>query len=312
LDTRITGTPELPERPIGFSLLMGLPLEGYEHGGCTKTSFYANPLSPGLAYKEAADLWKKILAGVAVLLLILVALAWYLLAHLGLTIQASIEKNAAAATGTRVAIRRVEVSLFTGTCIISGLTVSNPPGFNTPYALSLGTITVHATTANLLEAILAASKLYRPGHPIVVDEMNIDRPHIHYQLDLGGRPISLTSLGLGSSNLAILQHDTQVRSAAAPPTGPSPKEIVKDVTITNGGISISTSLIKGPHLVEKLAPIHLTGIGATTGGVTTGELCEEVLTAITSQSTITGAASLVKAVGSAVTHPIIDKLKSLV
>ncbi len=258
-------------------------------------------------------MWKKILAGVAVLLVILVALAWYLLAHLGLTIQASIEKNAAAATGTRVAISRVEVSLFSGICIISGLTVSNPPGFNTPYALSLRTITIHATTASLLEAILAASGLYSPGHPIVIDEMNIDRPHIHYQIDLGGRPLSLASLGLGSSNLAILQHDTQVRAAAAaaPDAGPAPKEIIRDVTITNGGIGISTSLIKGPHLVEKLAPIHLTGIGATTGGVTTGQLCEQLLTAITSQSTITGAASLVKAVGSAVTEPLIDRLKSL-
>jgi hypothetical protein len=255
-------------------------------------------------------LWKKLLAGVAVLLVILVALAWYLLAHLGLTIQASIEKNAGAATGTRVAISRVEVSLFTGICIISGLTVSNPPGFNTPYALSLGTITIHATTGSLLMAILAASGLYSAGHPIVIDEMNIDRPHVHYQVDIGGRPLSLASLGLGSSNLALLQHDTQVRSAALD-TGPEPKEIIKDVTITNGGISISTSLIKGPHLVEKLAPIHLTGIGATTGGVTTGQLCEQVLTAITSQSTITGAASLVKAIGSAVTQPLIDKLKSL-
>jgi hypothetical protein len=70
-------------------------------------------------------------------------------------------------------------------------------------------------------------------------------------------------------------------------------------------------LIKGPHLVEKLAPIHLTGIGATTGGVTTGQLCEQVVTAITSQSTTTGAASLVKAIGNAVTQPLIDKLKSL-
>lgn len=256
-------------------------------------------------------MWKKLLACVAVLLVILVALAWYLLAHLGLTIQAAIEKNAAAATGTRVAISRVEVSLFTGTCIISGLTVSNPPGFNTPYALSLGTITIHAKTASLLEAILAASKLYNPGHPIVIDAMNIDRPHIHYQVDIGGKPLSLASLGLGTSNLAILQHDTQVRSAAAPETGTGPKEIIKDITITNGGISISTSLIKGPHLVEKLAPIHLTGIGAATGGVTTGQLCEQVLTAITRQSTLTGAASLVKAIGSAVTHPLIDKLKSL-
>lgn len=255
-------------------------------------------------------MWKKLLAGVAVLLVILVALAWYLLAHLGLTIRSSIEKDAAAATGTRVAISRVEVSLFTGTCIISGLTVSNPPGFNTPYALSLGTITIHATTESLLEAILAASGLYSPGHPIVIDEMNIDRPHIHYQVDIGGQPLSLASLGRSSSNLAILQHDTQVRSAAAPDTGPEPKEIIKDITITNGGISISTSLIKGPHLVEKLAPIHLTGIGATSGGVTTGQLCEQVLTAITSQSTITGAASLVKAIGSAVTQPLIDKLKS--
>jgi hypothetical protein len=274
----------------------------------------APPIKPSItrtAYKEAAALWKKILTGAAVLLVILAALAWYLLAHLGLTIQSSIEKNAAAATGTRVAVSRVEVSLFTGTCIISGLTVSNPPGFNTPYALLLGTITVHATTGNLLEAILAASGLYSPGHPIVIDEMNIDRPHIHYQVDIGGNSLSLASLGLGSSNLAILQHDTQVRSAAAPDTGPAQKEIVKDVTITNGGIGISTSLIKGPHLVEKLAPIHLTGIGAATGGVTAGQLCEQILTAITSQSTITGAASLVKAIGSAVTEPLIDKLKSL-
>ncbi len=256
-------------------------------------------------------MWKKLLACVAMLLVILVVLAWYLLAHLGLTIQAAIEKKAAAATGTQVAISRVEVSLFTGTCIISGLTVSNPPGFNTPYALSLGTITIHATTASLLEAILAASRLYNPGQPIVIDAMNIDRPHIHYQVDLGGKPLSLASLGLGSSNLAILQHDTQIRSAAAPDTGPDPKVIVRDITITHGGISISTSLIKGPHLVEKLAPIHLTGIGAATGGVTTGQLCEQVLTAITSQSTLTGAAALVKAIGSAVTHPLIDELRSL-
>jgi len=264
-------------------------------------------------------MWKKLGGSLAVLLAVIAATLWLVLAHLDGDVLAAIEQDGSAATGTKVTVGSVHLSLVKGICVISGLTVDNPPGFSTPYALSLGEITIHASTRSLVAAVLDGSNL--PGRgifagPIMIDEVNIDGPHIFYEVSGDGAALSLKSLNLGAtSNLAALRQRAKAIAVKNPDQGPPQREIIRSLDVADGKVTVFAPLLKGRLLVEKLPLIHLSGIGAASGGVTTGQVCAQVLTAISAQAELEGAASLVKAIGSAATGPlggaIADKIKSL-
>jgi hypothetical protein len=264
-------------------------------------------------------MWKKLGGSLAVLVAVIAVGLWLVLAHLDGDVLAAIEQDGSVATGTKVTVGSVYLSLLRGICVISGLTVDNPPGFSTPYALSLGEITIHGSTRSLVAAVLDGSNLPGRGFfggPIVIDEVNIDRPHIFYEVSGDGAALSLKSLNLGAtSNLAALQQGAKAIAVKNPDQGPPQKQIIRSLDVAGGKVSVFTSLLKGRLLVEKLPLIHLSGIGAATGGVTTGQVCGQVLTAISEQAELEGAASLVKAIGSAATGPlggaIVNKIKSL-
>jgi hypothetical protein len=248
---------------------------------------------------------KKIGLGLVSVLAVVIGALLYINARLDHFILAAIEKNGSAATGTAVTVGSVDISLIPGRAVITNLVVGNPPGFSTPYALALGTITLQADLASLLGSGLAG------GGPIIIDRISIDQPHIFYEVSGGADGISLKSLNFGAgSNLGVLQKNAET-NAKPTAAGQERKEIINDLYVTNGMISVSASLLKGRQLTEKLPVIHLSGLGAASGGDTHSQVVDQVISAITRQSALAGAPSLVRALGSAATETLGNKLKSL-
>ena len=250
-------------------------------------------------------MWKKLGIAVAAVLLILGCAVWYVYARIDSLILATIEANGSAAATTKVTVSSVALSIGSGHCVISGLIVGNPPGFSSPYALALGNITLHAEIGSLFG-----------NGPIIVDEVDIDQPHIYYEVLGGGQGLSLSSLNLNStSNLGTLQRNAQANAARSPASGPGRKEIIKDLYVTHGRISIVASLLGGRQISADLPEIHLTGVGEASGGATAAQAGRQVLTAITNQAALAGAAELVKAIGSPAAGPLgnalTNKVKSL-
>jgi hypothetical protein len=265
-------------------------------------------------------MWKKLTFGFAVLIAVIACALWLVLAHLDGDVQAAIEQDGSAATGTRVTVGRVDLSLLRGICVISGLKVDNPPGFSTPFALKLGDITIHAGTKSLLAVVLAGSGL--PGRsllgngPIMIQQVDIDSPHILYEVSGNGKGLNLTSLNLGvDSNLSALQRGAKNIAAQNRHQEQPLRQIITSLDVSGGKVSVFTSLLKGKLLSVKLSRIHLSGIGQASGGATTGQICGQVLTAIAAEAELEGAISLVKTVGTSATVPLggalLNKLKSL-
>lgn len=109
-----------------------------------------------------------------IVVLIIVALAggvYYVLNNLDSLVKQAIEKYGSEATQTAVRVKGVNIRLQQASASISGLTVANPAGFNTPNAFSLGQI---STQIN----VKATSK-----NNIVINEVRIQTPEVFYEVN---------------------------------------------------------------------------------------------------------------------------------
>lgn len=109
-----------------------------------------------------------------IVVLVIVAIAggvYYVLTNLDSLVKQAIEKYGSEATQTAVRVKGVNIRLQQASASISGLTVANPPGFNTPNAFSLGQI------ATRLD-VKASNKTN-----VVIDEVRIKSPQVFYEVN---------------------------------------------------------------------------------------------------------------------------------
>ncbi|HQT46029.1 MAG: hypothetical protein B7X08_00120 [Acidocella sp. 20-63-7] len=254
-------------------------------------------LPPRLLAKPFNDrkpdaMWKKIGIGFVVLLLLIAGAVWYLFSDLDSLVKTAIEKYGSAATRATVSVEKVDLSITSGAGTISGLDIGNPPGFSTAHALILGAIAVQLDTGSLAGS-----------GPIVIKSINITRPQVTFELTGGLGPAGIST----NSNLKAIQYNVQsyagsgASSAAAQGGKPTRKEVINDLTVTGGQITIVApqltaqfaAQLKGKTLIVPLPPIHLTGIGQNSGGATAAQITNQVLGAITREATQVGTAALV-------------------
>jgi len=224
-------------------------------------------------------MWKKLGIALAVLLVLIAGAAYFLFANLDSLIKAAIEKYGSAATQTEVSVDSVHLSLTSGAGSISGISIGNPAGFSSNQALTLGQAAVQVDTSSIAG-----------NGPIVIDNVTIAQPHVIYEMK-----------GLGEgSNLQTIQHNVQAYAGgggaqpALQQQGGSPgrKEIIKDLYVTGGQISVAAPALSGRSLTVALPEIHLTNIGQNSGGATAAEIANQVLGAITSEATKAASSAL--------------------
>ena len=230
-------------------------------------------------------MWKTIATGIVILLILIAGAGYYLFSNLDSYIKAAIEKYGSQATQTAVTVGSVGLSLTSGTGAISDLSVASPAGYSAPTAVSLGSIAVQLDTGTLTG-----------NGPITVSSIAITQPQITYEVK---------GLGQGS-NLQTIQHNVQAfagsASAAQTPAQngtPARKEIIRDLTITGGQVTVLAPMLSGKTLVEPLPPIHLTDLGGA-DGATPAQIGAQVLDIVASRAAATGAAALTKRLGGGV------------
>ncbi len=225
-------------------------------------------------------MWKKIAAGILLLLILIAGAGYYLFANLDSYIKAAIEKYGSQATQTAVTVGSVSLSLSSGSGGISGLSVANPAGYSAPAAISLGSIALQLDTGTLAG-----------NGPITVESVVISQPQITYEVK---------GLGQGS-NLQTIQRNVQgyagsdAAQAPAPNGAPARKEIIRDLTITGGQVTVLAPTL-GKTLVEPLPPIHLTDLGGA-DGATPAQIGAQVLNIIADKAAVAGATALTKQLG---------------
>ncbi len=113
----------------------------------------------------------KTLGLVLATLLAIAAIAYgCLLTQFGPTIISAIQTEGTLATQTQVLVGSVDFSLFSGVATIDGLTVGNPRGFSSPYAVAVARIALQVESSSLLGS-----------GPIIVDNATVIAPQITYQ-----------------------------------------------------------------------------------------------------------------------------------
>lgn len=221
---------------------------------------------------------KKIAIGFAALIILVAAALYYLHANLDSIVKAAIEKYGTQAAHTEVSVDSVKLAISTGEGGVYGLNVSNPKGFSSAKALSMGMISVKLDTGSVTGS-----------GPIIIREIVVDNSQVNFEMS-----------NSGDSNLQTIERSATANSAA-PAASSSGKQgrkvIINDLYIRNGQIGISHPLLQGKPLAASLPTIHLTNIGKNSGGATPSQIADVVLKAITETAGKIAASNLVQKIG---------------
>ncbi|NIY76378.1 hypothetical protein HED22_12060 [Thalassospira sp. HF15] len=216
---------------------------------------------------------KKVLIGLAAIIVLVVGGLVYVYVNLDDIVKSTIEEAGTRVTLADVTVDGVSIETTQNTASINGLVVGNPDGFNTDYAFSLGNISVRLDGTTLT------------SDTIRIIEVVVDSPSVIYEL------------GNGSSNIATIQRNVEAFvQRVSGPTGAGgsdgeasgggvadeggTKIIIDDVYVRNGDVGVSAGFLQGKKLSTNLPEIHLTDVGKDDGGATPAEVAGEILTAI--------------------------------
>jgi uncharacterized protein involved in outer membrane biogenesis len=164
-----------------------------------------------------------------------------------------------------VTLEKSNVSFFSGSGELDGLTIGNPEGFKTEYAFQLGRIKVDLDPRSLT------------GDKIHIKDILIDAPKIIFE----------GTFGKSNLNQLIANVDAFMAKAGQPTAGEKTeakgeekkKVQIDHVTIQNGEISVSMSILQGKKLSAPLPPLELRDIGKQKD-TTLAEAAKQILAAV--------------------------------
>jgi hypothetical protein len=197
----------------------------------------------------------KALAWVAgIVLLVLAAVAVYVLTNSAVLIERGIERYGSTYLGVAVDVGEVEVLLAEGSAIVHGVVVGNPPGFSGPPALNVPRMYIDLDMSRTSSAL------------IVLESVAIEGAAVTALLQ--GRQSNLQwILDHLDSRIAAHERARQIRVVS------EVQLVIEQLAFTGATANVVTGL--GQARVD-LPPIHLTDIGGD-GGASVGQVLEQVL-----------------------------------
>jgi hypothetical protein len=200
---------------------------------------------------------KRIALVVLVVVLIVVGVGlWFATTQVDRLVAAGIEDWGRATTGTQVDVGSVAIEATRGHGRLARLTIGNPPGYKTPYALLIDNIDLSFDIASLTSVP-------------VVREIVVDGAHLN--AEQRGEAMNLTDI-----QRAMTKGDA---SAASVPADEQGKIIIDRFRLTHGRVTLTSELLGKPEDIE-LADVVVERIGRTSAGATYDEATEAVLTPI--------------------------------
>ncbi len=193
---------------------------------------------------------RVLLIGGGVIVAILIAVAYILYSSLDSIIAAGIEKYGSQYTGTAVRVGGVDLDPVSGKGEITGFSVANPAGFETPTAIDVGTIALAVDIGSVT------------ADPIVIKEIVIDKPRVTYEI------------GADGNNIDALVRNVEAETGSGEGKGGTGgqedtgrKLIIEDLYVKGGVVSVSATGLEGKTMNANLDNIHLRNIGKGEGGV---------------------------------------------
>jgi len=223
---------------------------------------------------------RKILIGVAVLVVVIIGAIVYLASNLDGLVKTAIEQIGSKVAGVQVSVSKVSISIKEGKGTIEGLTVANPKGFTTSKAISLGTISIVIDPGSVTKT------------PVTIKDISIAAPEVTYEISgQGGSNIDAIKKNVDSYVASTGGSGVKDKTEAPKKDGAEGTNLVIDkLSIIGGKVALATP-IPGAAASAKLGDITLKDIGKSKGGVSPAELATQLLDSI-SNSAIKGASNL--------------------
>ena len=209
---------------------------------------------------------KKILIGGAILVIIVVAVLVFILGNINGIVKKGVETGGPMVLKVPVTLNKADISVFSGSGRLTGLTIDNPPGFQTPYAFQLGTVQMDIDTGSITSDKIHVRNILIDA-PSIIFEGSFDKSNLS-QLQANAAAFS----GAGKTP-STSQAEQQTSESAG-------KKIqIDQLTIKNGDISVSMDLLHGKKLTAALPPIELKDIGKD-NDATIADAMKKVLAAV--------------------------------
>jgi hypothetical protein len=214
-----------------------------------------------------------VIAGIIVIAVVVVGIIF---ASIDSIIKTAVETYGPRMTQTEVKLDKVSLSTTTGEGKLEGLMIGNPKGFATASAMKLGEISIKIDTSTITQ------------DTIVIKDILIRAPEITYEYGAGGGNINEIKKNVDSYVGGTAPASPP--AAKSTPAAPADKKteaaeggkklIIENLRIQDGKV---TAAAAGQQLSQALPAIQLKDIGKSKGGATSGEVVEQVLTAIEQQ-----------------------------
>jgi hypothetical protein len=198
-------------------------------------------------------------------------------------VASTIERQGSALTGTDVTVDGVNLALTAGRADLAGLTVGNPRGYETDYAVRIGTASVALDIGSLA------------GDVPVIEELILD-----------GALINAEQREAASNLTDIQKHATA--SSGEPQVGQPGRIVVQRFRVRNASVLVTSEHLSRPEELP-LKDIVVENIGSATGGVTYSDAAEAMLMPVLAAARTAAAERLRSAAGEAVSEAAREELE---
>ena len=209
--------------------------------------------------------------------------AWrYGVGRLDGVVASTVERYGSAVTGTDVNVDTVELALTSGRAALGGVTVDNPRGYDTDYAVKIGTATVEVDVGSLAGDVPVIKELLLDGALINAEERD------------------------AASNLTDIQkHATEPSSEAS--AGEPGRIIIERFRLRNARVLVTSEHLSSPEDLP-LGDVVVGNIGTATGGATYAEAAEAMLMPVLAAARTAATERLRVAAADAVSEAAREKL----
>lgn len=207
---------------------------------------------------------KKKLRKFAIVAVVLGVLVYFGLSFfLGFVVKTAINRIAPKITQTAVVLSGARISPVSGSGVLSGLYVANPPGWSTGRAFYLGRIYVSLKPFSIF------------GDHIVINEINIDQPEFTYETRFFSSNIDDLLKNIGKAKSGGNQGTGDAAKAGRPT-----KFEVRHLRLTHGKVTLG---VGAAELPLPLPTIELHNLGTGDGGFTSEQLAFAVMKSVSSE-----------------------------
>ncbi len=208
---------------------------------------------------------KKLLFPLLTVALLVFGGLYWLTDNLDEIVAGAITHHGSAMTKARVGVEKVNIAPSSGKGVVSGLLVGNPKGFKTPFALRASSIAVDVDVATLTQDVTVIRSLVIEGPDVIYEKSN------------------------GTTNFdAIQMNIASYLGPASSGRRGNTRLIVEELTICNANAQASAGFMGGKSISIPLPDITLKNVGLAKGGVTPGELGQEIANAMKAKLSLAG------------------------